>query len=83
MHLTLYEIGSFATVQPRVDEVRAELRERDQGIGPLTVDLLRAGPAHFISNGLVIPIKGKWDLTITVRSGDFDESQQTISFNVN
>jgi copper transport protein len=82
LHLTLFEVGTFSTVQARVDEVRAELTEPNEGIGPLTVDLLRGGPAHFISNGLVIPVKGKWDLTITVRSGDFDASQRTISFNV-
>jgi copper transport protein len=82
MHLTLYKVGSFSTVQAPVDEVRAELRETDKGVGPLTVNLLRAGPAHFISSGLIIPIQGKWDLTITVRVGEFDEKQGSISFNV-
>jgi len=47
LHLTLYKVGSFSTVQAPVDEVRAELRESDKGVGPLTVNLLRAGPAHF------------------------------------
>jgi len=82
MHITLFEVGSFTTVQARVDEVRAEMVEPDQGVGPLTVDLLRGGPAHFISNGLVIPVGGKWDLTITVRVGEFDEDQGTISFKI-
>ena len=82
MHLTLYKVGSFSTVQAPVDEVRAELRESDKGVGPLTVNLLRAGPAHFISSGLIIPIQGKWDLTITERVGEFDEKQGSISFNV-
>ncbi|TML06977.1 MAG: hypothetical protein E6G39_20630 [Actinobacteria bacterium] len=82
MHLTLYEVGSFSTVQARVDEVRAELREPQKGVGPLAVNLLRAGPAHFISNGLIIPIQGKWDLTIFVRVGDFDEDRGTISLNI-
>ena len=79
MHITLYEVGSFTTVQPQIDEVRAEMVEPDQGVGPLTVNLLRGGPAHFISNALVVPIGGKWDLTITVRVGEFDEDQGTIS----
>jgi len=48
----------------------------------MTVDLLRGGPAHFISNALVIPIGGKWDLTITVRVGEFDEDQGTISVKI-
>lgn len=82
MHVTLYEVGSFTTIQRRVDEVRAELREPEQDVGPLAVDLLRGGPAHFISNGLVIPLKGKWDLAITVRTGEFDEDQGTISFTI-
>ena len=82
MHITLFEVGSFTTVQARVDEVRAEMVEPDQGVGPLTVDLLRGGPAHFISNGLVIPIGGKWDLTITVRVGEFDEDQGTITIKI-
>jgi copper transport protein len=82
LHLTLFEVGNFSTVQARVEEVRAELNEPEQGVGPLTVELLRAGPAHFISNGLVIPIKGKWDLTITVRVGEFDETQGTVSLDI-
>ena len=82
MHLTLYKVGSFSTVQQPVDEVRAELREPDKGVGPLPINLLRAGPAHFISSGLVIPIQGKWDLTISVRVGEFDEDRATTSFTI-
>jgi copper transport protein len=82
LHVTLFEVGSFSTVQARVDEVRAELNEPDQGVGPLAVNLLRAGPAHFISSGLVIPVKGKWDLTVTVRIGEFDETRGTISLEI-
>ena len=82
LHLTLFEVGNFSTVQARVDEVRAELNEPEQGIGPLAVDLLRGGPAHFISNGLVIPVKGKWELTITVRVGEFDENVGTVSLDI-
>lgn len=82
LHVTLFEIGSFTTVQARVDEVRAELSEPGQDVGPLTVNLLRAGPAHFISNGLVIPVKGKWDLAVTVRVGEFDETRGTISLEI-
>jgi copper transport protein len=82
LHLTLFETGNFSTVQPRIDEVRAELSEPAEGVGPLAVELLRAGPAHFISNGLVIPTKGKWELTITVRVGEFDETQATVPLNI-
>jgi copper transport protein len=82
LHVTLFEIGSFTTVQARVDEVRAELNEPEQGVGPLTVNLLRGGPAHFISSGLVVPVKGKWDLTVTVRVGEFDETRGTISLEI-
>ena len=82
LHVTLFEVGSFTTVQTRVDEVRAELSEPDQGVGPLSVELLRGGPAHFISSGLVIPVKGEWDLTITVRIGEFDEKQGTIPLDI-
>ena len=82
MHLTFYEQGNFSTVQPRVDDVRAALSEPQQGVGPLAVNLLRGGPAHFISNGLVIPLKGKWDLTITVRTGEFNEDQGTVALTI-
>lgn len=82
LHVTLFEVGSFTTVQTRVDEVRAELSEPDQGVGPLPVKLLRGGPAHFISSGLVIPVRGKWDLTITVRIGEFDEKQGIIPLDI-
>ena len=82
LHVTLFEVGSFTTVQNRVDEVRAELSEPDQGVGPLAVKLLRGGPAHFISSDLVIPVKGKWNLTVTVRIGEFDETRGTVSLEI-
>ena len=82
MHVTLFEVGSSTTVQARIDEVRAELREPGQGVGPLAVNLLRAGPAHFIGSGLIIPSEVRGDLTITVRVGECDENQRTIPLDI-
>jgi copper transport protein len=78
LHVTLFRLGQFSTVQAPVDEVTATVALPDRGVEALPVKLLRAGPAHFVSDGLVFPFPGRWDLTVTVRVGEFDRDSITV-----
>ena len=55
-----------------VPEVQAELRLPEGNIGPLPVTLAKSGPGQFIANGVMVPVAGTWNLSVKVRSTDFD-----------
>lgn len=49
-----------------VVEMTASLARPADGIEPLRVPLLRAGPGHYLSSGFTVPFAGDWTLTVTV-----------------
>lgn len=53
-----------------------------KGVDDLAVPLEAAGPNHFSSAGLRFPFAGRWEVTVTVRFGEFDASTFTTSFSV-
>jgi copper transport protein len=57
-----------------VPEVTAALRLAAQDIGPLPVKLRQVRPGDYISDGLVMPMAGPWQLQITIRTSDFDQT---------
>jgi copper transport protein len=59
-----------------VPEVRATLDLPAQHISALKVALTRTGPGEYGSQGLIIPAKGGWQLVLTVRTTDIDESTE-------
>jgi hypothetical protein len=65
-----------------VDDITATLTKSPELKGPLTVDLLRAGPAHFVSNALFLPFDGKWTLELALLRGEFDQTRTTVDFSV-
>lgn len=65
-----------------IDEITATLTKTPELKGPLDVDLLRAGPSHFVSNGLFLPFDGKWTLELALRSGEFDQTRTTLEFSI-
>jgi hypothetical protein len=40
---------------------------------PIPLPLQRAGPGHFLANGVIIPIRGLSTFQIVVRTTEFDE----------
>jgi copper transport protein len=56
-----------------VPEVTAALRLTAAGIGPLPVQLRRVRPGDYISDGLVMPVAGTWQLQIKIRTSEFDQ----------
>jgi copper transport protein len=57
-----------------VPEVSAELRLPANNIGPLPVALNKTGRGQFVANEVVVPVPGRWQLSLRVRSTDFDET---------
>jgi copper transport protein len=57
-----------------VPEVRAQLRLPANNIGPLPVTLSRTGAGQFTASNVVVPVAGAWQLSLQVRSSDFDET---------
>lgn len=57
-----------------VPEVGAELKLPSSNIGPLPVTLAKTGPGQFVANGVVVPVAGTWELSVRVRTTDFDET---------
>jgi copper transport protein len=57
-----------------VPELQAQLRLPANNIGPLPVTLARTGPGQFVANKVVVPVAGMWQLSLRVRSSDFDEA---------
>ena len=64
--------GLGAPVLP--EEVRAELSLPEEDLGPITVSLVDFGQGHLTAEGAEIPFAGDWDLEITVRTSDIDQT---------
>ena len=71
VHLYLFDHHSGAQFT-RAKEVRATAALPAKGIADLPLDLRAAGPGHLTGTG-TLPVKGDWQLTVTVRVSDFDE----------
>jgi copper transport protein len=70
--LHFYTLSPAGTRLP-VPEVDATVSRAQNGINNLPVNLQLAGPGHFISTGLDLPIPGAWTLRLTVRTDAIDE----------
>ncbi len=71
VHIFLNEPGG-APVLP--EEVRAELTLPEEDLGPITVSLVDFGQGHYSADGAELPFAGDWDLEITVRTSDIDQT---------
>lgn len=54
-------------------EIDAELSLPDHHLGPLPLTVRRLGPGHYQAGGQ-IPLPGSWELALTVRTSDIDET---------
>ena len=56
-----------------IPELDAAISLSSQGIGPISIPLVVAGPGHYAARGVELPIAGSWQLVITVRTTAIDE----------
>jgi copper transport protein len=79
LHVYLFDDSGRLT-QPA--DIRVTLTEREQQIGPLAVELLPAGPGHYVADDMSIPGAGTWTLTVTVRLDEFTATTASTDFPV-
>ncbi|MYT99580.1 MULTISPECIES: copper resistance protein CopC [unclassified Streptomyces] len=63
-------------------EVRASLTSRTGSIGPLPVPVERVSEGHWTVSGVQLPVAGRWDLSLTVRTSEFDQTTVKESFEI-
>lgn len=63
-----------------VPEVKLSFTLKSKGIGPLPAVLVRLTEGHWTATGLQLPIAGDWEVAVTVRTSDID--QTTVDKNV-
>ncbi|MDD9371904.1 MAG: CopD family protein, partial [Acidimicrobiales bacterium] len=56
------------------EEVRADLTLPAEDLGPITVSLVDFGQGHYSAESAEIPFAGDWELELTVRTSDIDQT---------
>ncbi|MYS33888.1 copper transport protein [Streptomyces sp. KhCrAH-43] len=77
IHLWIEDPGKKAMDVP---EVKLAFTLKSKDIGPLPAVPVRLTEGHWTATGLQIPIAGDWDVAVTVRTSDID--QTTVTKNV-
>jgi copper transport protein len=78
-HLVVLDTESL----PRdVPEVRAELRLRERSLGPLPVALQYGGVGHHIATAATITMPGQWELDVTVRTSETDQTTVRVPIGI-
>ena len=60
--------------QQEVQDLTATLTLPSQDVGPLSIPVQRAGPAHFSAYNFTIPLRGDWKLEVKALLTDIDEA---------
>jgi copper transport protein len=72
VHLYLNEPGGAPFLG--FEEVTADLTLPERDLGPITLSLVDYGQGHLSAEGAEIPLEGDWDLEVTVRTSDIDQT---------
>ncbi|MEJ8649418.1 copper resistance protein CopC [Streptomyces sp. MS1.AVA.3] len=56
-----------------VPEVKVSFTQKDKKIGPLPVVPKHVSKGHWRANGVQLPVPGKWQLSLLVRTSDIDQ----------
>ncbi|MFI0816913.1 copper resistance protein CopC [Streptomyces sp. NPDC021098] len=70
-------ISDFADRPIDVPEVKVSLTLKEKGLGPLTIPLEHRSTGHWNGQGVQLPMAGKWQLSLTVRTSDIDQVTET------
>jgi copper transport protein len=76
LHLYLFDADDGSQVDPK--EVTASARLPDQDVGPLPLDLRKAGPGHYVAPAASFGIAGAWTVDVAVRSSRFNQDDVDI-----
>lgn len=71
------------TAAPRdVAELNATLTLTAQQLGPFPVPLQHTAPGRYVATGFEIPAGGTWQLAVTVRTSDIDQTTVTTPIDI-
>ena len=65
-----------------VAELTATLTLAVQQLGPLPIPLQRTAPGRYVAREVQIPRKGTWQLAVTVRTSDIDQTTVTAPIDI-
>ena len=71
MHITAQDPRGIPT---DVAELRAQLILTARQLGPFTIPLRHTAPGEYAADGIQLPYRGPWRLTVTVRTSEIDET---------
>ncbi|MGH3934255.1 MAG: copper resistance protein CopC [Pseudonocardiaceae bacterium] len=81
---TISVIVADVTGNPRdVPELSATLTLPAKRLGPISIELQRKTPGRYAATGIQFPVAGTWQLAVTVRTSDIDQTTVTTPININ
>ncbi|WP_171164858.1 FixH family protein [Streptomyces sp. I05A-00742] len=66
-----------------VPEVTVSFTEKEKSIGPLRAPLERLSAGRLRASGFQLPMAGRWQLTLTVRTSEIDQVTEIEDVNIN
>ncbi|MCK7623292.1 copper resistance protein CopC [Streptomyces sp. RS10V-4] len=66
-----------------VPEVKVSFTLAAKKLGPLPVALRHTGTGHWSASGVQLPVPGRWQLSLLVRTSDFDQVTETRNVTIN
>lgn len=76
VHLYLFDADDGSQADVKDLSATASLQAAD--VGPIELDLSRAGPGHYVAPDAAFGIEGDWTVEIAVRTSRFDEEEVAI-----
>jgi len=73
LHLYLFDADDGSQLDPKEVTAVAALPDRD--IGPLDIDLRKAGPGHYTTSAADFGVPGDWRVSVAVRTSRFDQDE--------
>jgi copper transport protein len=77
LHVYLFYARTGAQFD-RTEELIVTVSQPHRAIGSIDVTMRKAGPGHYVSDGLLLVPGGEWDVEIIDRVSDFDEYTTTV-----
>ncbi len=74
LHLYLFDAADGSQFDG-AKEVTVRAVHEEKRIGPLDVEVRRAGPGHFVAPAAPFGVPGDWTVTVEVRTSRFDQQQ--------
>lgn len=81
LHVYLFD-GATGRQWDQLKDVQISAEEPGQEIGPVPVELQKAGPGHYVAGGSLIAVPGEWTLALDIRVSEFDVYQATFEVRV-